>query len=73
MIIGEFGAFDFVEKTFAEAVENMARVRDLALDSGANGLLYWTYDSLEQGKLHHAAIDWPLFVRQMGDFEKDAG
>jgi len=71
VVIGEFGAFDFIEKTFAEAVDNMVRVRDLAFDAGVNGMLYWTYDSLEQPKLHHAAIDWPLFVRKMGDFEKD--
>jgi hypothetical protein len=73
VIIGEFGAFDFVEKTFDEAVDNMVRVRDLALDADVNGMLYWTYDSFEQGKLYYAAIDWTLFVRKMGDFEKDAG
>ena len=73
VIMGEFGAFDIVEKTFEEAVDNMVRVRDLALDAGVNGMLYWTYDSFEQPKLYHAASDWALFVRKMGNFEKDAG
>ena len=70
VIIREFGAFDFVEKTFEEAVDNMVRVRDLALDANVNGMLYWTYDCFEQPKLYHAATDWELFVRKMGDFEK---
>ena len=38
-----------------------------------NGMLFWTYDCLEQPKLYHAAMDWPLFVRKMGDFEQTAG
>jgi hypothetical protein len=73
VIMGEFGAFDSLEKTFEEGIDNMVRVRDLALKQGMNGMLYWTYDSFEQGKLHHAASDWALFVRKMGSFEKDAG
>jgi hypothetical protein len=73
VIMGEFGAFDSVEKTFEEAVDNMVRVRDLALEAGMNGMLYWTYDSLEQPRLYHAAIDWTLFVQKMGNFEKDTG
>jgi len=70
VIMGEFGAFNFMEKTFAEAVDNMVRARDQALEAGMNGMLYWTYDSFEQPKLYHAADDWPLFVRKMGTFEK---
>lgn len=72
VIMGEFGAFDFVEKTFEEAVSNMACVRDLALKECINGMLYWTYDCFEQPKLYHAARDWELFVRKMGSFDKDA-
>jgi len=68
VIVGEFGAFDFVEKTFEEAVGNMIRVRDLALKEKVNGMLFWTYDCFEQPRLHHAATDWRLFVREMGDF-----
>lgn len=70
VIIGEFGAFDFVEKTFEEAVDNMVRVRDLALNERVNGMLYWTYDCFEQQQLYHAATDWPLFVRKMGSFDQ---
>jgi hypothetical protein len=69
VIIGEFGAFDFVERTFEEAVDNMVRVRDLALKERVNGMLFWTYDCFEQPKLYHAARDWELFVRKMGSFE----
>ena len=69
VIMGEFGAFDHVEKTFEEAVDNMVRVRDLALNEGMNGMLYWTYNCFEQPRLYHAATDWRLFVRKMGDFE----
>ncbi len=69
VILGEFGAFDFVEKTFAEAVQSMAQVRDLALKERMNGMLYWTYDCFEQPGMHHAAKDWTLFVRKMGSFE----
>jgi hypothetical protein len=68
VIMGEFGAFDFVEKTFEEAVSSMAQVRDLALRERVNGMLYWTYDCFEQPSLHHAAKDWSLFVRRMGSF-----
>lgn len=70
VIMGEFGAFDFVEKTFEEAVNNMAHARDLALKERVNGMLYWTYDCFEQPNLYHAATDWALFVRKMGDFER---
>jgi hypothetical protein len=72
VIMGEFGAFDFVEKTFAEAVQSMVEVRDLALKERMNGMLYWTYDCFEQPSLHHAAGDWKLFVQKMGDFEGNA-
>ena len=69
VIMGEFGAFDFVEKSFEEAVQSMAEVRDLALKERMNGMLYWTYDCFEQPSLHHAAKDWTLFERKMRDFQ----
>ena len=69
VVIGEFGAFDFVEKTFEEAVDNMVIVRDLALEANVNGMLYWTYDCQEQKRLYHATDDWDLFVQKMGTFE----
>jgi hypothetical protein len=69
VIIGEFGAFDFIEKTFEEAVDNMVVVRNLALKENVNGMLFWTYDCLEQERLYHAADDWGLFVHKMGAFE----
>jgi hypothetical protein len=73
VIMGEFGAFDFVETSFDEAVQSMAHVRDLALKERVNGMLYWTYDCFEQPSLHHAAKDWTLFVRKMGNFEVTKG
>jgi hypothetical protein len=72
VILGEFGAFDFVDKTFEEAVANMVRVRDLALRESMNGMLYWTYDCFEQPQLYPAAKDWDLFVRKMGRFSPSA-
>jgi hypothetical protein len=68
VILGEFGAFDFVDKTFDQAVANMVRVRDLAHREGMNGMLYWTYDCFEQPQLYPAAKDWALFVQKMGSF-----
>lgn len=73
VIMGEFGAFDFVEKSFEEAVGSIAQVRDLALKERVNGMLYWTYDCFEQPTLHHAAKDWPLFIRTLGNFGAPAG
>jgi hypothetical protein len=70
IIIGEFGAFDFMEKTFEEAVDNMVIVRDLALKEQVNGMLFWTYDCLEQARLWHATDDWELFFGKLGTFEK---
>jgi len=69
VIVGEFGAFDFMEKTFEEAVDNMVIVRDLALKEKVNGMLYWTYDCLEQKLLWHATDDWELFYSKLGTFE----
>lgn len=70
VIMGEFGAFDFHEKTFAAAVDNIVQVRDLANKEKVNGMLFWTYDCQEQARLYHATDDWPLFVRKMGSFEQ---
>ena len=67
VIMGEFGAFDHVEKTFEDAVDSMVRVRALALKARVNGMLYWTFDCFEQARLYHAAKDWGLFVRKMGN------
>ena len=72
VIMGEFGAFDFIEKTFEEAVNNMVIVRDLALKEKVNGMLFWTYDCFEQRRLYHAASDWEQFTRKLGTFERDA-
>lgn len=69
VIMGEFGAFDFHEKTFAAAVDNVVQARDLANKEKINGMLYWTYDCQEQLKLYHATDDWDLFYRKMGTFE----
>jgi len=70
VIMGEFGAFDHHEKTFAAAVDNLVQVRDLALKEQVNGMLFWTYDCQEQLRLYHATDDWPLFYQKMGNFEK---
>ncbi|MBT3297033.1 MAG: hypothetical protein HN919_05290 [Verrucomicrobia bacterium] len=69
VIMGEFGAFDFHEKTFAAAVDNVVQARDLANKEQVNGMLFWTYDCQEQAKLYHATDDWELFYGKMGTFE----
>ena len=69
VIMGEFGAFDDHEKTFAAALENIVQVRDLANKVKLNGMLFWTYDCQEQPRLYHATDDWELFYRMMGNFE----
>ncbi len=69
VILGEFGAFDFIEKTFEEAVDNMVIIRDLARQEKFNGMLFWTCDSQEQKRLYHATDDWELFVQKMGTFD----
>ena len=71
VIMGEFGAFDDHEKTFAAAVDNLVQVRDLANKENVNGMLFWTYDCQEQARLYHATDDWELFYRKMDTFEKD--
>ena len=71
VIIGEFGSFDFMDKPFAKGVDNMVIIRDLALKEKVNGMLYWTYDCLEQNLLWHATDDWDLFYRKMGTFRAD--
>ena len=68
VIMGEFGAFDHHEKTFAAAVDNLVQVRDLANKENVNGMLFWTYDCQEQERLYHATDDWELFYRKMGNF-----
>lgn len=69
VIMGEFGAFDNHEKTFAAAVENLVQVRDLANKESINGMLFWTYDCQEQPRLYHATDDWDLFYRKMGTLD----
>ncbi|PQJ27244.1 hypothetical protein [Rubritalea profundi] len=69
VVMGEFGAFDNHEKTFAAAIDNIVQVRDLANKENLNGMLFWTYDSREQARLYHATDDWELFYQKMGNFE----
>jgi hypothetical protein len=69
VIMGEFGAFDFHEKTFAAAVDSIVQARDLANKEKVNGMLFWTYDCQEQLRLYHATDDWDLFYKKMGTFE----
>jgi hypothetical protein len=69
VIMGEFGAFDHHEKTFAAAIDNLVQARDLANKENVNGMLFWTYDCQEQQRLYHATDDWELFCRKLGNFE----
>jgi hypothetical protein len=70
VIMGEFGAFDHHEKTFAASVDNLVQARDLANKENANGMLFWTYDCQQQERLYHATDDWELSYQKMGNFEQ---
>lgn len=73
VILGEFGEFRAVESDFKRSTENMAAVRDMALDEGFQGMLFWTYDCFEQEYVWHAAQDWPHFISRLGNFLRPSG
>ncbi len=54
LIMGEFGEYRYKGGAPAEVAANMAALRDLALASGFQGFLYWTYDTLEQKEFINA-------------------
>ena len=65
VILGEFGAFRFVERSYAEVVPNMVAIRELALRAGLRGHLYWTYDCAEQQDLYFATEDDGLLLKKL--------
>ncbi len=48
LIMGEFGDYRYPRYKPAEFVVNVVALRDLALASGFQGFLYWTYDTLQK-------------------------
>ncbi len=65
IILGEFGAFRFAERSYAEVVPNMVAIRDLALAAGLKGFLYWSYDCAEQKELYYATEDDGLLLKKL--------
>ncbi len=63
VILGEFGAYChgrhyyYVEKSEADVVPDMVKVRDLALAAGLKGFLYWTYDWERREDMYTAMDD----------------
>ena len=65
IILGEFGAFRFVEDDLTEVVPNMVAIRDLAIGVGMRGFLYWTYDTVEQTPLYYATENNGELIRAL--------
>lgn len=54
IIVGEFGAFRFVNKTFEDAKPNIISSRKVFSEDHLNGFMIWTFDTFEQQELYHA-------------------
>lgn len=48
IVMGEFGSFNFDEKTLDEAIIFVKELNNAALDFGFKGSAYWTIDTFEQ-------------------------
>jgi hypothetical protein len=66
VILGEFGAFRFVESDMAEVVPNMLKICDLARNEGLKGFMFWTYDTAEQPTLFHATEGAEVLLNALG-------
>ena len=56
-ILGEFGSFKFMAKTFNQAKKNILKTRDLALEDNAQGYMMWTFDCFEQRSIWQVMED----------------
>jgi len=54
VIMGEFGAFRFVEPSAQQAQANILATRDACMEDQLNGYMIWTLDAYEQQEMHHA-------------------
>lgn len=68
VILGEFGSFRHIDDTFAQAADNLLRIRDMAIEHHMMGILMWTYDTFEQKQLYPAMEDKGFFLKKLSDF-----
>ncbi len=54
VIMGEFGAFRFIEPSSQQAQANILATRDACLEDHLNGFMVWTLDTFEQQEMYHA-------------------
>ena len=65
VIMGEFGAFKFMNETFSEAKSNILATRNACLKEGLNGFMIWTFDTFEQQELYHALDGGVEFLSEL--------
>ena len=68
VILGEFGSFRHIDDSFAQAADNLLRIRDLAIEHHMMGIMMWTYDTFEQKRLYPAMEDKGTFLKKLSDF-----
>ena len=66
VILGGFGSFRHIDDSFAQAADNLLRIRDLTIEYQLRGIVMWTYDTFEQKRLYPAMED-------KGDVERRPG
>ena len=64
-IMGEFGAFKFIDDNPTRAMQDILRTRDLALKDKAQGYMLWTFDTTEQNCLWNAAMLGSDFIKDL--------
>jgi len=67
VILGEFGSFRHIDETFAQAANNLLRIRDLAIEHHMMGIMMWTYDTFEQEQLYPAMENKGSFLKKLSD------
>jgi len=68
VILGEFGSFRHIDDSFAQATNNLLRIRDLAIKHHMMGIMMWTYDTFEQKRLYPTMEDKGSFLKRLSDF-----
>ena len=70
VIMGEFGAFKFMNDSFEEAADNIIETRDACLKDELNGFMIWTLDTFEQQEIYHALDGGTEFIAELNDLYK---
>jgi len=66
IILGEFGAWYKIQGPSASARRAMLAIRNLALEAGFSGYLFWTYDTFAQEHLMPALELGDSFIQDLG-------